>query len=203
MKLLFVILALAATLGANCPAQADPLKLPAIISDNMVLQQGIADPIWGWAEPGADVTVTIAGQTGKATADPKTGKWMLKLKPLKPGGPLEMTVASKSEQKVVKNILVGEVWVCSGQSNMDFSVGGWRTPRRRLSSADYPQIRHFCDRVCRPRRAPPRTARGSGWCARRIPWPASPPSGICSVWSFTRPLKSPWASLRPPWEAPR
>ena len=150
MKLFFVIPALAAMLGANCLAQADPLKLPAIMSDNMVLQQGIANPIWGWAEPGAEVIVTIAGQTSKATADAKTGKWTLKLKPLKPGGPLEMTVTSKAEQKVVKNILVGEVWVCAGQSNMDFGVGGVVNSQQVIAGAKYPEIRHFATGYAAP-----------------------------------------------------
>src|ERR1700759_4159225 len=98
------------------------VKLPAIIGDNMALQQGIPVPIWGWADPGEEVTVTFNGQSKTAKAgDDK--KWMVKLDALKAGGPLEMTVKGKNSI-TLKNVLVGEVWVCSGQSNMEFQVNG-------------------------------------------------------------------------------
>ena len=86
------------------------VKLPAIISDNMALQRGLNDPIWGWADPGEKVTVTLNGAS-KSVDTGADGKWMVKLDPLTAGGPFEMTVAGKNTL-TVKNIVVGEVWVC-------------------------------------------------------------------------------------------
>ncbi|MCX6344571.1 MAG: hypothetical protein NT018_05790 [Armatimonadetes bacterium] len=141
----FAIILVCVLACGSVQAQEQPtgLRLPAIISDNMVLQQGIQDPIWGWAEPGAIVTVTIGAQKATAKADAKTGKWMLKLKPMKPGNTLEMSVESKGITLNVKNILVGEVWVCGGQSNMDFGLGGTVNAEQEIKDAKYPQIRQF------------------------------------------------------------
>ena len=99
-------------------AQAD-VHLPALFSDGMVLQQGMEVPVWGWASDGELVTVTFRGQTAKTTA--KGGKWMLNLRKLKAGGPDEMVVTGKNSI-TLKNVLVGEVWICSGQSNMEFPL---------------------------------------------------------------------------------
>src|SRR5262245_3539140 len=93
------------------------LKLPAMFTDHAVLQRDMAVPVWGWAEPGAEVHVAIAGQTKKATADEK-GNWQVKLEPLSVGEPLKLVVESGKERLQVNDILVGEVWLCSGQSNM-------------------------------------------------------------------------------------
>jgi len=98
------------------------LKLPAMFTDGAVLQQGEAVPVWGWADANADVKVTFAGQTKSAKAGPD-GKWSLKLDELKvqkTGG--ELTVNSGGESLTVKDVLVGEVWFCSGQSNMEWRV---------------------------------------------------------------------------------
>lgn len=107
----------------------------------MVLQRDLANPIWGWADPGADVTVTIAGQTHQAKAG-EDGKWKAVLQPL-PGShhALRMTIASKSESIVLSNIVVGEVWICSGQSNMQWSVNQSDDPDLEVASANYPNIR--------------------------------------------------------------
>jgi hypothetical protein len=89
----------------------------------MVLQQGMSVPVWGWADPGEQVTVTIAGQKQSATAGADR-KWMLRLTNLRASSdPIEMTIAGKNTIKIV-DILVGEVWLGSGQSNMDFVVSG-------------------------------------------------------------------------------
>jgi sialate O-acetylesterase len=111
----------------------------------MVLQQGKAVPIWGWA--GANETVTVTGSWGpdkwKTTAD-KDGKWMVKIDTVgKWGGPYEMTV-SNGNPVTVKNILIGEVWVCSGQSNMEFTVKQAKNSAQEIAEANnYPQIRQF------------------------------------------------------------
>src|SRR5438105_501437 len=100
------------------------VKLPAVISDHMVLQREMAVPIWGTALPAEEVSVSIAGQTKKATADAE-GRWKVMLDPLKVGEPLEMTVQGK-ETLTIKDVLVGEVWLGSGQSNMGGTVRGFK-----------------------------------------------------------------------------
>ncbi|MCX7935910.1 MAG: sialate O-acetylesterase, partial [Planctomycetota bacterium] len=118
------------------------LRLPAIFGDNMVLQAEIAAPVWGWAAPAEKVTVTIAGQEKAAAADDQ-GRWQLKLDPLPPGGPHEMTVATAQSKIAIKNIMVGEVWLCSGQSNMQFGLGGAQNGAEEVQAAKYPAIRLF------------------------------------------------------------
>ena len=121
-------------------ARAD-VKLPAIISDNMCLQAGKTLPIWGTAAAGEAVTVTLNDQKQTATAGPD-GKWMVKLSALKSGGPWEMTVAG-TNTLIVKNIVVGEVWVASGQSNMEFRFASAHNVVEEAPKAKHPQIRLF------------------------------------------------------------
>ena len=95
------------------------LKLPAIIGDHMVLQQRQANPIWGWDTPGTKITVTFSGQAQSATAG-EDGGWTVKLAALPANAtPQTLTVAGSS-QREIQDVLVGEVWMCSGQSNMAF-----------------------------------------------------------------------------------
>jgi sialate O-acetylesterase len=122
-------------------AQAD-VKLPAVIGSNMVLQADMKVPIWGWADAGEKVTVTVGDQKAGATAD-SGGKWQVRWAPMKAGaGPLEMTVAGKNTLKLT-NILVGEVWICSGQSNMEVSVSSSMDSEKEIAEAKYPKIRLF------------------------------------------------------------
>ena len=136
---------LAVVLSAGT-ANAD-VKLPALIGDNMVLQQGRQAAIWGTADAGEQVMVTLGEQKETATAD-SDGKWKVELGPIKKGGPLEMTVAGKNTLNV-HNVLVGEVWVCSGQSNMEMPVsshggfGGVKNAEQEVAAANYPQLRLF------------------------------------------------------------
>ena len=116
------------------------LKLPAIFSDHMVLQQKMADPVWGWDTPGTTVTVSFAGQTKTAQAG-ADGRWTAKLDPL----PANATPATLSVQGTTKldfnDVLVGEVWLCSGQSNMEWPVErSWDGDLEALA-AKFPQIR--------------------------------------------------------------
>jgi sialate O-acetylesterase len=116
------------------------LKLPAIIGDNMVLQQKQANPIWGWDAPGTDVTVTFAGQTKTAKADAK-GKWTVKLDAV-PANAKPATITIKgSSTRELKNVLVGEVWVCSGQSNMGFPLSNTWDADLDIAQAKHPLIR--------------------------------------------------------------
>ena len=122
-------------------AEAD-VKLPALISDNMMLQRDIPVPIWGTASPGECVTVSI-GRHSVSTVAKADGRWQVKLPPIKAGGPLEMTVRGRNEIKV-RNILVGEVWLCAGQSNMVMSVKQCDNAEKEIAGAkDYSQIRNY------------------------------------------------------------
>lgn len=94
------------------------VKLPAIFSDNMVLQSGQLLPVWGWAEPGENVQLVFKHKTYHAVTS-REGKWAVKLDKYAAGGPYEMLVKGADNQIVIKNILIGEVWVASGQSNME------------------------------------------------------------------------------------
>jgi len=130
----------ACVMMAGPRARAD-VKLPRVIWDNMVLQREAPIKIWGWAEPGEKVTVTLGKGKEKTEAD-KDGNWMVKLPRMKAGGPYEMTVAGKNTI-TVKDILVGEVWVCSGQSNMQWGVNGAMDPEKEIPAANYPKLRLF------------------------------------------------------------
>lgn len=121
------------------PLAAD-VRLPAAFTDNAVLQRGIPVPVWGWADQGEQVTVKIGDQAKTATPDVKTGKWTVKLDPLPVGGPHTLTVSGKNNV-TLKNVLVGEVWICSGQSNMQMAVGGVRGAKEEIAAANYPKIR--------------------------------------------------------------
>lgn len=124
-------------------AQAE-LKLPAVFGDHMVLQRGLANPIWGWADPGATVTVKFAGQEKSATADDR-GRWKLKLDPIAEAVAEGQTIEISSGQQLLslKDVLVGDVWICSGQSNMEWRVTQSANPQEEVAAADHPQIRLF------------------------------------------------------------
>lgn len=136
-------MAIAATLLMMASPQAlrAELKLPAIVGDHMVLQRDLELPIWGWANPGQGVTVQIAGQELAGKAD-EAGRWEVKLAPLATSAhPLRMTITAGAERRVLTNILVGEVWVCSGQSNMQWTVNAAYDPDLEKLTADFPEIR--------------------------------------------------------------
>jgi sialate O-acetylesterase len=114
------------------------VKLPALISDHMVLQQDQPVRIWGKADPGEGITVAFKGQSATAKAD-STGKWAVYLKPMKPAAPAEMTV----NKLRIQDVLVGEVWVGSGQSNMEMPVGRSLNADEESASANFPMIRLF------------------------------------------------------------
>ncbi|MHC4911622.1 MAG: sialate O-acetylesterase [Planctomycetota bacterium] len=133
--LLFAFLSIATTL-----ALAD-VKLPHVIGSHMVVQRKMPIPIWGCADPGEHVTVKFADHQANTTADDK-GNWMLKLPAIKAPGPYKMTV-SAGNTIVLKNILVGEVWLCAGQSNMEMGIGVVANGKEEIAAADYPQIRLF------------------------------------------------------------
>jgi sialate O-acetylesterase len=143
------VLVLFACLGfASLWARAE-VKLPSLFSEKMVLQAGAKDPVWGMAAPNEKVTVTLGSARANTTAD-ASGRWKAEIGPLEPGGPFEMRVAG-SNTIVIHNVLVGQVWVCSGQSNMEFNVArannGWESgvygAKEVVASANYPMVRMF------------------------------------------------------------
>ena len=161
-----------ASLGSVATAA---LKLPALIGDNMVLQQGQPVPVWGWADKGAEVSVSIAGQSASAKADDQ-GRWKVSLAKLETGGPHELTIKAGDETRTLKNILVGEVWICSGQSNMEMGVGVAKDAKSEIAAANFPKIRLFtvekhnepaplddCKGNCRWAECSPATLASGGW----------------------------------------
>ena len=114
------------------------VKLPALISDHMVLQQGAPVRVWGWASPGEDVRVEFQGQTAAVKAA-ENGKWSAWLRPLVAAGPLEM----KINDLTIHDVLVGEVWLASGQSNMEFKLQQAVNHDEEIAKADYPMIHLF------------------------------------------------------------
>jgi sialate O-acetylesterase len=116
--------------------------MPSFFSDNMVLQRDIPLNVWGWASPGENVNVSFAGQTLSSTAD-NAGRWETKLAPLKLNREAqEMTVSGKKKLSF-KNVLVGDVWVCSGQSNMQMMVLDAANAKDEIASSGNPLIRHI------------------------------------------------------------
>jgi hypothetical protein len=106
-----------------------PLELFGLFADNGVLQRDVVLPVWGWDDPGTVVTVTFAGQKMKATADDK-GRWTAELQPLKASTtPHELLVSNEKETIRKQNILVGDVWLCAGQSNMEMHFSAPFLPR--------------------------------------------------------------------------
>jgi sialate O-acetylesterase len=134
-----LIPALFAALASNIAPAA--VRLPALISDHMVLQQEAKSSVWGWANAGEKITVEFAGQKAETQADPD-GRWYVRLNDLKAGTAGDMTIKGENEV-VIKDVLVGEVWVCSGQSNMAWIVEKSGQPEVEIPAANFPKIRMF------------------------------------------------------------
>ncbi len=166
------ILAVIASIAVT-PSLAE-VKLHPVFADHMVLQQGKDLSVYGTAAPDEKVEVTFQDKTASASAD-KDGNWKVPIGQFKAGGPFELTVKG-TNTVTLKDVLVGEVWVCSGQSNMEFALASANNAPREIAAADYPQIRLlFVDRaasvspqkdftgrweVCTPKSAPPFSAVG-------------------------------------------
>jgi sialate O-acetylesterase len=125
------------------PASAE-VRLPHLLSDNMVLQRDLPIPIWGWANSNEKVTVRIGKSSASATAG-TNGQWSVKLPKMTAGGPYELTVAG-ANTLTLTNVLIGEVWLCSGQSNMHWTMApghGIINNDAEVAAAKYPNIRMF------------------------------------------------------------
>ncbi len=128
--------------GCNNQSSAKVI-MPKIFTDGMVLQRDIAVPIWGWADAGEKVTLTFLGKRYIAKAD-NTGKWIVKLAEMKAGGAFEMTIQGKEKEAItIRNIMIGEVWIASGQSNMEWKIDWLPYKSTEPILANFPQIRMF------------------------------------------------------------
>ncbi len=118
------------------------VRLPSVISDHMVVQADTAVPLWGWAAPGEEVTVSLAGQTATAKADDK-GKWTVKLENLKASDQPQVLSAKGMNTLTVNDVLVGQVWLASGQSNMELKVQRARDYEKEQAAAAHPLLRMY------------------------------------------------------------
>jgi sialate O-acetylesterase len=176
INLRFILLLFIAT-SANAA-----VRLPAIIGDNMVLQQGMKVRIWGSANAGEHVAVNFAKQTSNIIADAK-GRWQVLLGPFKAGGPFELTVKGDNVL-TIKNVLIGEVWLCSGQSNMEWPPINTTDGAETVAHANNSEIRLFT--VEKHIAAAPLEDVEGHWSSRHRKRPrTSQPSVISSDVSFT------------------
>ena len=150
-----LLMGLAATgsWGQATPAAPSSLRLPAIIGDHMVLQANTKDAIWGWAKPGAEVKAewcdpkgnSLASATGTSGAN---GRWMVSLPPQKDGAAGQLRITAGGESRTITDVLVGETWLCGGQSNMSFPMAGVLNAKAEIAAANDPQLRLFQVAYC-------------------------------------------------------
>jgi len=168
------------------------VHMPALFSDNMVLQKGVSVPVRGSAEPSEQITVEFAGQRKTVTAD-RAGKWQIMLDPLPPSAvATELRVRGKNVV-TIKNVLVGDVWLASGQSNMEMSVRQAENAAKEMAAANYPNIRFFM--VERDLCSAPKEEGAGKWviCTPQSVGPFSA-AAFFSHESCTRNIKSPRVS---------
>ena len=213
VPLLLFVLAGCQTLGAKSGPPASDVRLAALFTDHMVLQRGDKIPVWGWASPGGQVTVELNGRTARAVAG-EDGKWMAKLPAMKAGGPYELLVNGAAGTPIrLEDVLIGEVWVASGQSNMEMPVKigdyGVINNDAEIAAANYPNLRLFTVKkatsftpvedvksegwlVCAPESVPPFSAVGY-FFGRHIQQELNVPVGIIHTsWGGT--LAEAWTS---------
>jgi sialate O-acetylesterase len=198
----FVVFGLASSASAA-------VTLPRVLGSDMVLQRGLPVPVWGWAEAGEKVTVSFAGQskTVKAGDD---GKWMVKLAPLEASAEAASLTIQGGNRITLENILVGEVWICSGQSNMEWRLIQGMKGREEVEASGHPLIRLFdvpghttsplprekgagSWRVCAPKSASGFSAVGYFFGRRLLKELGVPIGLIGSNWGGTR--IEPWVPL--------
>lgn len=126
---------------ASAFSAAAEVRLPRIFTDNMVLQREMPVRVWGWADPGEAVKVSLAGANAATKAD-QSGQWSVEMPALKSGDNLELVVNGKNSLKL-KNVAIGDLWVCSGQSNMEMDLGGCLGATEDIKAADLPRIRRI------------------------------------------------------------
>ena len=127
-------------MGMTCAANAEEPLMSALFTDHVVLQRDRPIEVWGSADAGEEVTVTLSGATRRAQAD-ATGHWALTMPELAAGGPHTLTARTTSRQQNANDVLVGDVFLCSGQSNMEFSVRGSLNSRAEIAASANDRIR--------------------------------------------------------------
>ena len=138
MKLRFILFTLFIPISILSNAE---VKLPQVFSSNMVLQRDLPIIIWGWADKREKITITFLDETVEAKAD-KKGHWTAELKPIGAGGPYELVIKGEN-QITLSNILVGDVWICSGQSNMEWPLSTTNGAEAAIKNSTNPTIRLF------------------------------------------------------------
>lgn len=136
-NIILLLLIISNQLSAN-------VKMPGIFGDNMVLQRNRTIPVWGWATPGEKITVEFHRQIKSVTAG-KDSTWKIELDKESAGGPYRLVIKGNNTVSF-DNVMVGEVWICSGQSNMEMPIEGWgkvNNYEQEVASANYPEIRHI------------------------------------------------------------
>ena len=203
----FTLICSASLMASALSALAD-VRLPKIFTDDMVIQRDQPVRVWGWAEVGEEVQATLAGKSAAAKANAK-GLWSLELPAIKTGEKLELTVKGKN-LLTLKNLLVGDIWICSGQSNMEMTLGECLDAAEDIKAAELPQIRRIKMnhvqsgqpeaeaptatpwQVCSPQTAAGFTAAGF-YFAREIQQKTGVPIGIVDVnWGGT--AIEPWVA---------
>ena len=139
-RFLFVVFVFVLSTGSSTNVPAE-VRVPSIIGDNMVLQQGMKVRIWGTASPGERVAISFNSKTARTTAD-LGGRWQTLIGPFKAGGPFVLTIEA-TNTLTYKNVLVGEVWICSGQSNMEFPLVNAKGGAEAVARGNYPEIHLF------------------------------------------------------------
>ena len=176
------------------------VRLPHVFGSHMVLQRRQPVPVWGWADPGEPVMVTLNNQTQKTKAG-KDGQWRVTLDPMEAGGPYRMVVQGKKNTVTFEDVLTGEVWVCSGQSNMEFTLKQAANAKTEIPTANHPNIRQLLVKkdislspkadmegdwqVCTPETAPNFTAVGY-FFAKKLRQDLNVPIGLINTsWGGT------------------
>ena len=139
-SILLLVVALVSRVGFS-----DEAKLPFVhplFADHMVLQRDRVVSVWGWTQPESTVSVSMAGRTAMSVAG-DDGRWLVRAGPFSAGGPHRMEIRGSEESVEIRDVLVGEVWICSGQSNMEWPVRASRDAESEIAAADHPQIRLF------------------------------------------------------------
>lgn len=137
------VAALCLLVAGAAVAVESSLSVASMFGDNMVLQRDMKSPIWGTAAPGMEVEVAVDGREVGDTTACEAGKWKLSMRPMKAGGPHTLTVTNGDQTITFNNVMFGDVWVASGQSNMQWPVSQSNNPEEEIAAANYPDLRLF------------------------------------------------------------
>ena len=182
LSALHAAMILAGLIVSAIPLRADA-TLPALLADHMVIQRGLPVHVWGMAAPHEAVSVSFRGETKSATAD-DLGRWSLFLSPGEAGGPFQLSVKA-ANTIVVNDVLVGDVWVASGQSNMEFPMKELANADKEIAAAQFPRIRIFLVKH-KPADYPQDDVESTGWAACT---PETAPDSSAVAYFFARNLQ--------------